>query len=178
MGPRVRIKGTKKFYCPQKKKDRGGSPKTPRENPPPPIVARLARVAIDAHVALYRLSGGTIAGRAQHMPVLLLTSTGRKSGKKHTTPLVYLADGDGFVVVASNGGQGKLPNWWLNLRESKQAQIEIGRKRLRVRVQQANPEECQRLWPRVIAYRAGHEKYQERTPYSLPQVIFPPEETF
>src|SRR5258708_34257358 len=90
-----------------------------RENllraPYPPIVARLARLAIAAHVALYRLSGGTIAGRAQHMPVLLLTTTGRKSGKQHTTPLVYLADGDGFVVVASNGGQGKLPNCGLNL---------------------------------------------------------------
>jgi deazaflavin-dependent oxidoreductase (nitroreductase family) len=91
--------------------------------------------------------------------------------------LVFLAQ-IGFVVVASNGGQGKLPNWWLNLRESKQAQIEIGRKRLRVRVQQANPEERQRLWPRVIAYHAGHEKYQQRTPYPLPLVIFHPEETF
>jgi deazaflavin-dependent oxidoreductase (nitroreductase family) len=105
-------------------------------------------------------------------------NTTRKSGKQHTTPLVYLADGDSFVVVASNGGQAKLPNWWLNLRESKQAQIELGRKHLRVRVQEANPEERQRLWPRVVAYRAGHEKYQERTPYPLPLVIFHPEETF
>ncbi len=111
------------------------------------------------------------------MPVLLLTTTGRKSGKQHTTPLVYLANGDGFVVVASNGGQGKLPNWWLNMRESKQAHIEIGRKRLRVSVQEANPEERQRLWPRVVACRAGHEKYQQRTPYPIPLVILHPEET-
>src|SRR5262249_50410811 len=94
-----------------------------------PIVARLARLATAAHVALYRLSGGAIGGRAQHMPVLLLTTTGRKSGKEHTTPLVYLADGDDYVVIASNGGQAKLPNWWLNIREARQAHVELGRKR-------------------------------------------------
>jgi len=178
IGAMVLILRIEKRYRRLKLKEHGGTSEKPLGKPYPPIVARLARLAIAAHVALYRLSGGTIAGRAQHMPVLLLTTTGRKSGKQHTTPLVYLANGDGFVVVASNGGQGKLPNWWLNLRESKQAQIEIGRKRLRVHVQQANPEERQRLWPRVIAYRAGHEKYQERTPYPLPLVIFHPEETF
>jgi deazaflavin-dependent oxidoreductase (nitroreductase family) len=140
-------------------------------------VARLARAAIAAHVALYRLSGGKIGEKAQHMPVLLLTTSGRKSGKQHTTALVYMPDGDNFVVVASNGGQAKLPNWWLNMRANKQAQVEIGRKQMRVRVEETNPEDRQRLWPRVIAYRAGHEAYQERTPYPLPVVILHPEET-
>src|SRR6266516_4019304 len=140
----------------------------------PPIVARLARLATAAHVTLYRLTGGAIGGRAKNLPVLLLTTTGRKSGKQHTTPLVYVADGDGFVVVASNGGQGKLPNWWLNMRTSKEARIEIGRNHLRVSVQQANPEERQRLWPRAVAGFSGYEKYQERTPYPIPLVIFHP----
>ncbi len=54
----------------------------------------------------------------------------------------------------------------------------MGGKLLHMRVQQASPEERQRLWPRVVAYRAGHESYQERTPYPLPLVIFSPEETF
>lgn len=150
----------------------------PLGKPYPPLVARLARLATATHVALYRLTGGAIGGRAQHMPVLLLTTTGRKSGEHHTTPLVYLADGDCVVVIASNGGQAKLPNWWLNLRDNKQAQIRMGSKRLQVRVHQASPEERQRLWPRVLAYRAGHEKYQERTPYPLPLVIFHLEEVF
>jgi deazaflavin-dependent oxidoreductase (nitroreductase family) len=101
------------------------------------------------------------------MPVLLLTTTGRKSGKQHTTPLVYMPDGDAFVVIASNSGQARLPNWWLNMRKSKQAQVEVGRKRLRVSVQEASGEERQRLWSRIIDYRAGHEAYQERTPYPL-----------
>ncbi len=140
-----------------------------------PSLARLARLAVAGHVALYRLSGGTIAGRIRHMPVLLLTTLGRKSGKEHTTALVYMPDGDDFVVVASNGGQARLPNWWLNMRKNKQAIIEVGRKRLKVSVQEANPEQRQRLWPRLIAYRAGHEAYQERTPYPLPLVILHPE---
>lgn len=146
----------------------------PVSKPYPPIVARLARLAILGHIALYRLSGGKIAGRAQHMPVLLLTTRGRKSGKPRTTALVYMPDGDDFVIVASNGGQGKLPNWWLNLRQHKQASIEIGKKRLDVHVEEATASERQRLWSRIIAYHAGHEAYQERTPYPLPLIILHP----
>lgn len=158
-------------------KEQGVTSAQPQGRPYPPLVARLARAAIAAHVVLYRLSGGKIGGRAQHMQVLLMTTTGRKSGKQHTTALVYMPDGGDFVVVASNGGQARLPNWWLNMRKSKQAQIEVGRKRLRVSVQEASGEERQRLWSRIIAYRAGHEAYQERTPYPLPVIILHPEET-
>src|SRR5258708_5367706 len=159
-------------------KEHGVTAERPLGKPYPPIVVRLARLATAAHVALYRLTHGALGGRAQHMPVLLLTTTGSRSEKQHTTPLVYLADGADCIGVASNGGQGKLPNWWLNARANKQALIELGRKHLRVSVQEANSEERQRLWPRVVACRAGHENYQERTPYPLPLVIFHPEETF
>jgi len=176
IGAMVLILRIEKRYRRLKLKEHGGTSEKLLGKPYPPIVARLARAAIAAHVALYRLSGGTIGGQARHMPVLLLTTIGRKSGKQHTTALVYMPDGNAFVVVASNGGQAKLPNWWLNLRQSKQASIEVGRKQLRVSIQEANPEERQRLWPRVIAYRAGHETYQERTPYPLPLVILHPEE--
>jgi deazaflavin-dependent oxidoreductase (nitroreductase family) len=144
--------------------------------PYPPIVASLARLATAGHVAVYRLTGGAIGGRARHMPVLLLSTTGRRTGKRHTTPLVYTREGRGFVVVASNGGQARLPNWWLNMRQSKQAQIAIRSKQLRVRAHEADAEERQRLWPRVVAYGAGHEAYQQRTPYPLPLVVLDPEE--
>lgn len=146
----------------------------PQGRPYPPLVARLAKAAVAAHVALYRLSGGKLGGHAQHMPVLLLTTIGRKTGKPHTTALVYLPDGEDFVVVASNGGQARLPNWFLNLRQSNQAQIEVGRRRLRVSIQEATGEERERLWSRIIAYRAGHEAYQERTPYPLPLIVLHP----
>ena len=175
IGAMLLVRRIEKRYLSLKQKKQDETRARPLGKPLPPIVARFARLAVVAHVSLYRLSGGSIAGRAQHMPVLLLTTLGRKSGKQHTTALVYMPDGDKFVVVASNGGQARLPNWWLNMRTNKQASVEVGRRRLKVRVQEANPEERQRLWPRVIAYRAGHEAYQERTPYPLPLVILHPE---
>ena len=157
-------------------KEQGGTSAQPQGRSYSPLVGTLTRVAIAGHVALYRLSGGKTGGQAQHMPILLLTTTGRKSGKSYTTPLVFMPDGDDIVVVASNSGQARLPNWWLNMRKSKQAQVEVGRKRLRVSAQEASGEERQRLWSRIIAYRAGHEAYQQRTPYPLPVVILHPEE--
>ena len=174
IGAMVLLRMIEKRYLNLKLKEQGAPSAERLGKPYPPIVARLVRLGTAAHVALYRLTGGTIGGRIQHMPVLLLTTIGRKSGKQRTTPLVYLADGDDVVVVASNGGQGKLPNWWLNIRESKQAQIEIGRKHLHIRVQEAHSEERQRIWVRVLAYGAGHKTYQERTSYPLPLVIFHP----
>jgi deazaflavin-dependent oxidoreductase (nitroreductase family) len=176
IGAMVLVLRIEKRYRKLKRREQEVTRDQPVGRPYPPLVAKFARLATAAHVALYRLSGGVVGGRAQHMPVLLLTTTGRKSGKEHTTPLVYLADGDDYVVIASNGGQAKLPNWWLNMRESKQACIELGRKHLRVQVQEANAEERERLWPRMVACRAGHERYQERTPYPLPLVILHPAE--
>ncbi len=174
IGAMILLRMLEKRYFSLKLQEQGATSAENLGKPYPPLVARLAHLGTAAHVALYRLTGGAIGGRIQHMPVLLLTTTGRKSGKQHTTPLVYLADGDEVVVVASNGGQGKLPNWWLNTRESKHAQIEIRRKHLHVRVEEAHSEERQRLWARVLAYGAGHEAYQEQTPYPLPLVIFHP----
>ncbi len=177
IGAMMLILRVEKRYRSLTLKKQGVISEKPLGKPYSPLVARLARLATAAHVAIYRLTGGVIGGRAQHMPVLLLTTTGRKSGKRRTTPLVYLADGSTVVVVASNGGQAKLPNWWLNLRDNQQAQIQIGRNQFPARVQQASPEERQQLWPRVVAYHAGHEVYQERTPYPLPLVILTPETT-
>ena len=176
IGAMVLIRRIEKRYQHLQGKAYGETSKRPLGSPYQPIVAILARLATAAHVKLYRLTRGAIGGQAQHMPVLVSTTIGRKSGKYYTTPLVYLADGSNFVVVASHGGQAKLPNWWLNMRMSGQAQIEIGRKQLLVHVQEANPEERRRIWPRVAAFRAGHEKYQERTPYPLPLVFLYPEE--
>ncbi|GHO50630.1 nitroreductase/quinone reductase family protein [Ktedonospora formicarum] len=145
-------------------------------NPYSPLVARLARLGTAGHVVLYRLSGGKLGGTILGLPVLLLTTIGRKSGKQHTTPIAYFPNGDGYMIVASNQGQGKLPNWWLNMRESKQAQIEIGRKRMRVSVRQTSPEERQRLWPIVVASLSNYERYQQSTSYPIPLIFLHPEE--
>lgn len=108
--------------------------------------------------------------------MLLLTTTGRKSGKKRTIPLLYLEDGENLVVVASNGGTATHPSWWLNLRVDPEATVEIGGRKLRVRAEKALPEEKERLWPRLVAMYGGYEAYQRRTDREIPVVVLRPVE--
>lgn len=139
----------------------------------PAIMSRLVRFVTLTHVFLYRLTGGALGG-SRNLPTLLLTTTGRKSGKQHTTPLFCTIDGDRYVVIASNGGAGSLPNWWLNMRKGGPAQVEMGRKRMQVSAQVAEGEERTRLWSRMVASYPGYDTYQEHTSYPIPVVILSP----
>ena len=107
-------------------------------------------------------------------PVLLLTTTGCKTGRRHTIPLLYLEDGENFVVVASNGGAPRHPAWWSNLRADPEANVEIGGRELRARAQKASPEEKEWLWPRLVAMYGAYENYQRRTDREIPVVILRP----
>jgi deazaflavin-dependent oxidoreductase (nitroreductase family) len=126
------------------------------------------------HNALYRASGGRIGGRMQGMPVLLLNTTGRRSGKSRTTPLLYIRDDATFVVVGSNGGSSYVPAWWLNLRSSPEAEIEVGREHIRITARKASPDERARLWPEFTSRYAGYAKYATRTEREIPVVILVP----
>src|SRR2546427_1116518 len=75
----------------------------------------MMRMISGTHEFWYRLSGGLIGGRFGRLPILLLTTTGRTSGLKRTTPLVYLPDGKNMIIIGSNGGSGKNPEGGLNL---------------------------------------------------------------
>ncbi len=128
-----------------------------------------------AHVATYRLTGGRfLLGPFGASRTVLVDHVGRKSGKRRTTPLLYLADGDDVVIVASKGGSHKHPAWWLNLREMDETDIQIGGERRRVTVRQASPEEKQRLWPRLVAIWSDYERYQQRTEREIPLAILTP----
>jgi deazaflavin-dependent oxidoreductase (nitroreductase family) len=105
---------------------------------------------------------------------LLLTTTGRKSGKTRTTPLLYLRDGADIAVVASNGGSDSAPAWWLNLRATPAAHIELGRHKIPVTARKASQEERDRLWPAFTAGYNGYEKYITRTSREIPVVILEP----
>src|SRR5215212_1779563 len=87
------------------------------------------------HAAIYRASGGRVAGRMFESPVLLLTTTGRKSGKERTTPLLYLEDGENLIVVASVGGAPRHPAWYWNLKTNPEARVRIKDHTLRVRAE-------------------------------------------
>src|SRR5919199_903176 len=102
------------------------------------------------------------------------TTTGRKSGEERTVPLLYLRDGESFVVVGSNGGTSSHPAWWLNLRANPRATVEIGNRRMRVWAAEAGPSERERLWPELVAMYGGYESYRKRTDRKIRVVILRP----
>jgi deazaflavin-dependent oxidoreductase (nitroreductase family) len=111
------------------------------------------------NVPLYRASGGRVGGKVNKAPVLLLTTTGRKSGQKRTAPVVYLADGDRYVVINTNAGNAKVPAWSLNLAADPEGEVEVGRRRLSVRARVAEGEERAELWRRHNEQYAGFDEY-------------------
>ncbi len=138
-------------------------------------IAAVQRVATKLHTSLFRATGGKVAGSIPGTgPVLLLTTNGRKTGRERTVPLLYLRNGEDFVLVASNGGTAMHPTWWLNLRANPVATVEVGGGRLRVRGREAETEEKQRLWPRLVEMYGGYEGYQEKTDREIPVVILRP----
>ena len=115
------------------------------------VVAALRRFTSGANISLYRLTNGAVGGKMGGRPILLLTTIGRKSGKERVTPLLYLPEGNHFVVIASNWGEANHPMWWLNLQANPRAKIQIGPKIIPVTARQASPEERQRLWPIITS---------------------------
>ena len=130
----------------------------------------LARGFLRTAVWLYRRSGGKIGGKMFGAPVLLLTTTGRKSGRSWTVPLLYQTDGDGWVIIASNGGSARHPAWWLNLRSQPDASIQTGRETYQVRAVEAAGEERERLWRRMADVYKGYDKYARKTARQIPVV--------
>src|SRR3712207_3619194 len=87
---------------------------------------------------------------AGEMPVLALTTKGRKSGEPRSSVVGYVRDGDSYVVCASNAGNSRTPAWWLNLEANPEAEIDAEGSHVPVRARRAEPDEAQRLWPRLI----------------------------
>ncbi len=119
---------------------------------------------------LYRLSGGRVGGKVGRAPVLLLTTTGRKSGQKRTAPVVYLQDGERMVVINTNAGNEKVPAWSLNLAADPAAEVEVGRRKLAVRARVAEGEERADLWRKHNVQYSGFDEYDEKLARE-PQVI-------
>jgi F420H(2)-dependent quinone reductase len=147
-----------------------------RGRPYTPAIAAAQKWVTKLHVAAYRATGGRIGGRLMNSPVLLLLTTGRKTGKERTTPLLYLEDGVNYATVASNGGTTGDPVWWLNLKANPEAAVEIGGRKLRVRAEEIEGEEKRRLWARLVKMYPPYESYQRRTDREIPVVVLRPVE--
>ncbi|MBA3533647.1 MAG: nitroreductase family deazaflavin-dependent oxidoreductase [Ardenticatenales bacterium] len=131
----------------------------------------MTQIASPLHIFTYRLTGGKVGGTLMGENILLLTTTGRKTGKERTLPLLYIPDGDRMVIVASNGGQARHPAWYFNLRQTPNATVEIGREKLAVRAQEAMGSERERLWALVTSRAPAYEQYREATTRQIPLMV-------
>ena len=146
-----------------------------------PLVSKVMKYAGKAHVWVYRRTGGKIganwrvgAGFKKPVPTLLLEHTGRKSGRKLVSPLVFIEDGADVIVVASQGGRDTDPQWYRNLVANPDAYIEIGSRRTAVRALTASTEEKARLWPMLVEAYADFDTYQSWADREIPVIILKP----
>ncbi len=131
------------------------------------------------HQAVLKLTGGRLGWQAGPMPVLELTTTGRKSGRPRTVLLTSpVQEGDTVVIVASRGGDDHHPAWFLNLRDHPEVEIAFaGKPKQRMHARIATPEERAELWPRVTATYKGYAGYQKKTEREIPLVLLEPVRT-
>lgn len=126
------------------------------------------------NVPIYRLSRGRIFGNIGTAPVLLLTSTGRRSGQQRTAPVVFLADGESYVVIGSNAGNARTPAWSYNLQANPDAEIELRGARKRVRARVAEGEERAELWRKVNQMYEGFDDYDAKTSREIAVFVLEP----
>lgn len=141
-----------------------------------PFQQRLGHHAVQyltgLNTVVYRLSGGRVAGHlSSGAPLMLLTTSGRKTGRERTVPLLYIEHDDRFVLVASRGGMSEHPAWYLNLQADPRAIAEIGRDRLEVSARPATAEEREIVWPQLVAVYPHFDAYQARTDRLIPVVV-------
>ncbi len=138
---------------------------------------RLAgRAVYRFHRFLYRVSGGRIGNQSKGRAILLLTTTGRRSGEPRTTPLMCMPHGDDYVVVGSNAGRDQSPLWLRNLEADPRVRVQVGRRRFAARARVAEEEERARLWPTLHDYYDGWSHYESLTSRHIPVVILTPTE--
>lgn len=123
------------------------------------------------------MSGGRIGGQLGSLPILLLTTIGRRTKRSRTAPLVYLRDGEDLVVVGSNGGNHWHPSWFRNLQTNPHAEVQMNTKKKEVVGSAAIGHERERLWREVIKLWPGYAKYQEGTDRLIPLVVLRDEGT-
>ena len=108
------------------------------------------------------------------MPVLALTTTGRKSGEPRSIAIAYLPYGDSYAVVASNAGSDRTPAWWLNLQSNPTAEVHAAGYRKTVRARVADGDEREQLWSRFVDANESYERYRSYTERELPVVVLDP----
>jgi len=136
--------------------------------------AKGLRMVGKLNAPVYRLSCGRVGGKVGGGPVLLLTTTGRKSGQPRTAPVLYLADDGRYVVINTNAGNQKTPAWSLNLKANPDAEVEVGRRRSKVRARIAEGEERTALWRRHMEQYSGWDYYESKLDREITVFVLEP----
>ena len=145
------------------------------------LTRRIIKAMATTNVWLYRRTGGRVggtwrigAGFRNPVPICLVEHRGRKTGKRRTTPLVYLHDGDRIVVVASQAGRPEHPMWYRNLLADPDVTVQIRSRRQSMRARVADQAERAQLWPRLVDLYADYASYQSWTDRVIPVVVLEP----
>jgi deazaflavin-dependent oxidoreductase (nitroreductase family) len=138
------------------------------------LVRTGQRAVTSLHSHVFRLTKGKVGGHFGKAENVLLTTTGRKSGAARTTPLTVTVDGDRLILVASNGGAPKHPDWYLNLTADPDVTVQRGGQLLRFRARTATADERPALWSNVVATYKGYDGYQKKTDREIPLVVCEP----
>ncbi len=126
------------------------------------------------HVAVYRLTGGRFGGSMRGFKVLLLTTTGRKTGKTRTLPLGFIEDKGTYVICASNGGQDTHPSWYFNLMNQPAVTIEVMTQTIKATADITSGAERKRLWDALMAEAPAYRDYETSTTREIPMVVLRP----
>ena len=132
----------------------------------------MLRVAGAVHRFMYRRG---MARKMGQMQQVLLTTTGRKSGKPHTVPLGAVREGDGWVVIASFGGADVHPSWWLNMVANPDVTVQVNDQVIKARMQEiTNPADRERIWNTVVSTMKGYANYPKKTSRIIPLGLLRP----
>ena len=146
-----------------------------------PYVPKIIKVMSQVNTAVYRWTGGLLGSTWRvgsafpwGIPVLLLTTIGRKSGQPRTLPLIFIEEGDHIIIVASKGGLPSEPLWYKNLVANPECDVQIKRRKLKAKARTASPEEREELWPKLVAHYPDFASYASWTDRIIPVVILEP----
>ena len=146
-----------------------------------PYVPKIIKVMSQVNTAVYRWTGGLLGSTWRvgsafpwGIPVLLLTTIGRKSGQPRTLPLIFIEEGDHIIIVASKGGLPSEPLWYKNLVANPECDVQIKRRKMKAKARTASPEEREALWPKLVAHYPDFASYATWTDRILPVVILEP----
>lgn len=123
------------------------------------------------HVRRYQETEGEVGYEWQGASILLLTTTGRRSGQQRTNALIYGRDGDDYLVVASKGGAPRPPAWFVNLTAQPEVEVQVKGDKFRARARTATADEKPRMWREMVGHWPAYEDYQRKTTREIPVVV-------